>query len=136
MSAVVASHLHKSRSEAGEFARNRESSQCHGMIRALTSGIARASDAGIVTYPHSRLPRPELDGSAKQQLRPLAVNRGRFGNVRSFLRLHFYPQMDTGLYIVVTSALTLLPAVLSWHLMEKKALALKPRTRAPSINPA
>jgi peptidoglycan/LPS O-acetylase OafA/YrhL len=48
---------------------------------------------------------------------------------------HFYPQMDTGLYIVVVSVLTLVPAVLSWHLIEKKALALKPRTRAAGLNP-
>jgi peptidoglycan/LPS O-acetylase OafA/YrhL len=46
---------------------------------------------------------------------------------------HFWPQMNTGVYIVTAFALTLVPAVLSWHLIEKKALALKPKTRVAAI---
>ena len=51
---------------------------------------------------------------------------------------HFYPQMDTGLYIAAASVLTLVPAVLSWHLIEKKALAFKPKgqiAKAPALYP-
>lgn len=51
---------------------------------------------------------------------------------------HFYPQMDTGFYVVTAIVLTLVPAVMSWHLIEKKALALKPKRRiakAPALYP-
>jgi peptidoglycan/LPS O-acetylase OafA/YrhL len=39
----------------------------------------------------------------------------------------FYPKIPIGLYLLVCSFLTFVLAILSWHLVEKYALSLKPR---------
>jgi peptidoglycan/LPS O-acetylase OafA/YrhL len=40
---------------------------------------------------------------------------------------YFYPTMSIGLYLLVCSVLALICAILSWHLVEQRALSLKPR---------
>lgn len=42
---------------------------------------------------------------------------------------YLFPGMVTGWYILLAFILTLVPSVASWHLLEKKALSLKPRKR-------
>ena len=41
--------------------------------------------------------------------------------------VYLYPNMSIGLYLLVCSILTMVCAFFSWHLIEKKALLLKPR---------
>lgn len=47
---------------------------------------------------------------------------------------HLWPIMPIGLYLLLCTAITLLFAALSWHLVEARALAFKPRGRA--VQPA
>ncbi len=55
------------------------------------------------------------------------------------LILSQYPQLPTGIHVFVAFLLVLIPAGLSWHLIEKPALRLKPKrslsTSAPNVNP-
>jgi peptidoglycan/LPS O-acetylase OafA/YrhL len=41
--------------------------------------------------------------------------------------VYFYTTISIGLYLLVCSILTLICAILSWHLVERRALSLKPR---------
>ena len=47
---------------------------------------------------------------------------------------HFYPKMAIGLYLLICTSLALLCAILSWHLLEKKALSLKPSKDGMRLN--
>lgn len=51
--------------------------------------------------------------------------------------VHLFPEISLPIYMVVCTAITLLLAYLSWNLVEKPALKLKPKTRKqPSTQPA
>jgi peptidoglycan/LPS O-acetylase OafA/YrhL len=41
-----------------------------------------------------------------------------------------YPQLNFGIYVALCTAVTLTLAIFSWHLVEKAALAFKPRSPA------
>jgi peptidoglycan/LPS O-acetylase OafA/YrhL len=48
--------------------------------------------------------------------------------------VHLWPSVPVTLYILICGALTLACAILSWHLIEKRALAFKPGRRLHSTN--